>query len=145
MARPFGSFKFKTPGDFNKKIEKYFNSLKEKEMPTKGGLSLFLGITKDSLGDYEKRKNYSYSLKRAYNLIEDVWTQKLAGQSVAGVIFYLKNAFKKDWRDRYDTDITSGNKPIAILTNALHSNNRNKEDNETAKENQDNTRGNFGQ
>jgi len=105
MGRPFGTFKYKTPEDFSQSIESYFTDCTElKNMPTKGGLALHLELSKESLGDYIKREVYSDSLKRAYDLIENAWVQRLSGQSVAGVIFYLKNAFKKDWRDRYDTE-----------------------------------------
>jgi hypothetical protein len=84
-------------------------------MPTKGGLALYLDTTRETLGDYEKKEDYSDAIKRAYGLIENAWVQKLSGQSVAGVIFYLKNAYKENWKDRNETDITTGGKPLGAL------------------------------
>ena len=126
MARPKGTLKFRTPDDLIEGIERYFKECEsEKEMPTKGGLALSLNISKESLGDYIKRDNYSDSLKRAYNLIENAWVQRLTGQSVAGVIFYLKNAFSKDWRDKQETDITTGGKPLFLPSEIINKYNLN--------------------
>lgn len=75
-------------------------------MPTKGGMALCLDTCRDTLGEYEKKENYSDTIKRAYKTIENAWVQKLAGQSVAGIIFYLKNAFKENWKDRNEVHNT---------------------------------------
>jgi hypothetical protein len=82
------------------------------KLPTKGGLAIFLGITTETLLDYEKNKvEFSFAIKRAYGLIEETWTQRLNDpKQVTGPIFYLKNAFH--WRDRTETDITSGGDKI---------------------------------
>ena len=94
-----------TPDSFRNKIEQYFlDCVKDKKAPTKGGLALALDLTRESLGDYEKYEGYSDSLKRAYTLIEENWVQKLSGPNVAGTIFYLKNAFKDQWKDKQETE-----------------------------------------
>ena len=77
-------------------------------MATKAGLALHLNTTRETLGDYEKKKDFSYAIKRAYTIIEEAWNQKLAGNSPTGSIFYLKSAFQ--YRDRID--VTSDDKPI---------------------------------
>ena len=131
MGRPL---KFKTPKELDDLIEAYWlNCSNNKLNPTKGGLAIYLDTTKETLGDYENKEGYSYSIKKAYNIIEESWVQALGNkQAVAGVIFYLKNAFKKDWRDRNETDITSGGKPIPILN--VSANPSNNKDSEPIKE-----------
>ena len=96
-----------TPEEFDVKIQGYFNvCIEKKGVPTKGGLALELDLTRESLGDYEKYEGYSDTLKKAYTLIEENWVQRLAGNNVAGTIFYLKNAFKEQWRDKQETEHT---------------------------------------
>lgn len=77
-------------------------------MPTKGGLALYLDTTRETLSDYEDKEEFSDALKSAYLIIEEAWVQKLSGQAVTGTIFYLKNAYSKDWREKTEQDITSG-------------------------------------
>ncbi|MCH8942846.1 MAG: hypothetical protein IIA48_10485, partial [Bacteroidetes bacterium] len=99
--------------DLEDKITDYFTEGEEKKkLPTKGGLALHLGTTRETLGDYEgKGDEFSYAIKRAYGVIEEAWVQRLnASQQVAGTIFYLKNAFH--FRDRTETDVTSGGEKI---------------------------------
>ena len=99
--------------ELNKKCEGYFAGCIEKiEMPSKAGLRVFLGLDKSLYSDYKKK--YPNPIKRAEDLIEKAWVQRLAGANATGAIFYLKNAFKEDYRDRYDTDITSGGKSFLI-------------------------------
>ena len=103
MGRPP---KFKTPDELREKIENFFiQCIEKKKVPTKGGLAIALDTTRETLGDYEKKKDYSDALKSAYLFIEENWVQKLAGSNVAGTIFYLKNAFKDNWRDKQEIEI----------------------------------------
>lgn len=97
-----------TPEEFDIKVQAYFSScIEQKKVPTKGGLALYLDLTRESLGDYEsKYEEYSDTIKKAYTLIEEEWVQRLAGNNVAGTIFYLKNAFAKYWRDKVETEHT---------------------------------------
>jgi len=83
------------------------------DLPTKSGLRIWLDISPSTYSDYKKR--FPNALKRVENIIEDTWVQKLAGQNVTGSIFYLKNAYAELYRDRTETDITSGGKVIPIL------------------------------
>lgn len=88
------------------------------KFPTKGGLFIALDISSQTYFRYKKVKK-DKALKRAINLvesaIEEVWVQALPSKekSVAGVIFYLKNAFA--WRDKKETELsTKDGKPLKI-------------------------------
>lgn len=101
--------KFQTPEELNDKINEFLMECNEKGIhPTKGQLALYLDTTRETLSDYEKKEGYSDAIKRIYGIIEEHWVQQLANkQSVAGIIFYLKNAYSRDWRDKNETDITT--------------------------------------
>ena len=84
-------------------------------MPNKAGLCLWLGISRDTYSEY--RKKFPDTIKKIDDAIEDAWVQRLRSNAPTGAIFYLKNAFKNDFKDRHVTDITSGGKalPTPIL------------------------------
>lgn len=111
MGRPP---KFSSPEDLQEKIDGYLKECeKKKNYPTKGGLALYLDTTRDLLSDYEKKEEYSDTIKGIYQVIEDTWVQGLQKKnSVAGIIFYLKNAFGKDYRDKQELDHTSKGESI---------------------------------
>lgn len=109
--------KFENKEDLENLVYEYFANLDVHTMPTKAGLALYLDTTKVTLGDYHNEvygEDFSYPIKRAYVKIEEAWVQRLTNQSVAGVIFYLKNAFKSEYKDRHETDITSDGKQISF-------------------------------
>src|SRR3990167_8705180 len=94
-----------TQQEFNTKIQDYFLlCIESKKAPTKGGLALYLDTTRETLSEYEEKKGFVDTIKRAYLLIEEEWVQRLSGNNVAGTIFYLKNAFAKYWRDKQETE-----------------------------------------
>src|SRR3990167_3720209 len=94
-----------TAEEFDLKIQEYFKKcIEDKSMATKGGLALYLDMTRDMLLDYSKREEFTNAIKRAYLVIEEDWVQTLRNQSVAGTIFYLKNAFSDLWRDRQEQE-----------------------------------------
>lgn len=108
--------KFNSPEELQEKLEQYFNQcIENNKMPTKGGLALYLDTTRETLSDYEKKEEFSDAIKVSYQIIEDAWVQKLSGQAVTGTIFYLKNAFSRDWRDKTEQDVTSGGESISPL------------------------------
>lgn len=88
------------------------NCGKEHQMPNKASLCIWLGISRDTYNEYKKK--FPDAIKGAEAWIENAWVQRLAGNAPTGAIFYLKNAFKEDYRDRHETDITSGGKPLLI-------------------------------
>lgn len=92
-------------------ISEYFGICDEKkQIPDKAGLCLFLGISRDTYNQYKKK--YPDAVKGADLAIEKAWVARLAGPNATGAIFYLKNAFHEFYRDRYETDVTSGDKPL---------------------------------
>ncbi len=96
-------------------ITDYFKSCEEARLlPNKAGLCIWLGITKETYNQYRKKPEFSDSIKACDSMIENAWVQRLAGNAPTGAIFYLKNAFKEDYRDKHETDITTGGKPLQI-------------------------------
>lgn len=143
MAKNGRPPKFNTPKELKEKIEEYFGNCDEnREMPTKAGLALHLDTTRETLGDYEdgSRDNeetkedgllFSDTIKRAYLIIENAWTQKLSGNNATGPIFYLKAAFK--YRDR--VDVTSDDKELPQPIMNVLPNIGNEENSESQEEN----------
>lgn len=78
--------------------------LDTKRMPTKSGIALFLGVNRDTLLEYEKKKDFSGVLKDVYTHIEENWTQSLMKAYPTGSIFYLKNTF--GWADKVEQTST---------------------------------------
>ena len=102
---------FESTEELRTRIEEYFEDIRafnasittRGKLPTKGGMTLFLGVSRDTLNEYEDKEGYSDTIKDAYLRIEDGWVQNLTAQSAAGTIFYLKNAFH--YRDQKDVNL----------------------------------------
>ncbi len=118
--------KFKNTYDLQKKIDEYFeggidtttkvignkkDGYQEIEVPclTLTGLALHLGFcSRQSLYDYEKKPEFSYSIKRARTLIEREYEQLLVTGNPVGAIFALKNFGWKDKQEiKQDIDLKS--------------------------------------
>lgn len=126
VGRPL---KFKTPEDLEDKINEFLIACNVKGItPTKGQLALYLDTTRETLSEYEEKEEYVDALKRIYLIIEENWVQKLTGQAVTGTIFYLKNAYSKNWREKSEQDITSGGKPFVPIYGSLSIKKSNEED-----------------
>lgn len=80
-------------------------------MPNKAGLCLALKISRDTYNEYRKR--FPDALKAAEDYVEDAWVQRLAGNAPTGAIFYLKNAFAADYKDRQTLSGDSENPLVA--------------------------------
>ena len=92
-------------------ILKYFDSCESsRTIPNKAGLCVFLHISRETYNQYKTR--FPDALKAVEDYIENAWVQRLAGNSPTGAIFYLKNAFSRDYRDKHETDLTSGGEKI---------------------------------
>ena len=131
MGRPP---KYKTSLDLWKVASEYFELCdKNKQLPEKAGLCIFLEITRDTYSEYRKREDLSDTIKRLDLYIESNWVRRLNSQSPVGAIFYLKNAFKEEYRDRHETDITSGGDKIIPIY--VSGNNSPKENSEVKEEN----------
>ena len=108
MARPP---KYESDEEFNKAVNAYFKMCEEKRlMPNKAGFCYALKISRDTYNEYKKR--FPDALKAIESYIEEAWVQRLAGTTPTGAIFYLKNAFSADYRDRTETDVTSKGEKI---------------------------------
>lgn len=118
---------FETPEQAQKKIEKYFETIKgkfhmethpetqlefrvwdiEPEPATITGLALFLGFeSRQSLYDYEKKEGFTCIIKKARLRVEHEYEKKLNYDKCTGAVFALKNM---GWSDRMDLQQTSTN------------------------------------
>jgi len=75
------------------------------EQPTITGLAIYLGFeSRQSVYDYEKNGEFSYTIKRARLHIENSYEKELLGKGVTGAIFALKNF---GWADKQEVDHTT--------------------------------------
>lgn len=122
---------YETEEALKAKIDEYFESLKgefhfeadpEDEskdvrvmdtpsaFPSITGLALFLDFeSRQSIYDYEKKGEFSYTIKRARLYIESFYEQQLLGKGVTGAIFALKNF---GWSDKQDISHTIIEQPL---------------------------------
>lgn len=103
---------YTTPEELETMCESYFLECQEnKERPTVTGLALFLGYcSKQSIYDNIDKPIFSYPLKKSLLRIENALERKLENNSVAGVIFALKNM---GWKDKTEVE-QSGNVGLNI-------------------------------
>jgi hypothetical protein len=107
--------KFNDAEAIAKKVLAYFDSCeKSRTMPNKAGLCISLNISRDTYNEYKKK--FPDAIKAAESWIENAWVQRLAGNSPTGAIFYLKNAFKDDYREKQEVDHTSKGKELRMPT-----------------------------
>jgi hypothetical protein len=94
---------YSNPDDLDNNSDQYFIECEEKKVrPTVTGLTLYLGFAdKTTLYDYLKREEFSHSIKKALTRIENALEQKLENNSVAGIIFALKNM---GWKDKQELE-----------------------------------------
>lgn len=79
--------------------------LRHPEQPTITGLAIYLGFeSRQSIYDYEKNGEFSYTIKRARLFIENAYEKELLGKGVTGAIFALKNF---GWADKQEVDHTT--------------------------------------
>lgn len=114
--------KFESGADLAEQLLAYFDLCdKSKIMPTKAGLCLALTITRETYNQYKHKDGFSDALKGAELYMEDKWNQRLSGNSPTGAIFYLKNAFKEEYKDRHETDVTTGGQPLQFGWQTINS------------------------
>ena len=91
---------------FAAKVSEYFEYIKqENKFPTITGMALFLGFeSRQSMYAYENKPDFCYIVKRAKLIIEMHYEQGLNGNSVAGMIFALKNM---GWKDKTESEVNS--------------------------------------
>lgn len=96
-------------------IAAYFQNCNDnKRYPTKAGLCVALDVDKETYNEWKKNKvkGFSVALKRFERVAEDWWVQRLTSQGAVGAIFYLKNAFKEDYKDKFENENTGA--PVII-------------------------------
>jgi hypothetical protein len=94
--------KFKTPEELEERINDYFDTrTKQDRRYTVAGLCRWLKCGRDLLIDYDKKDQFSDTIKDAKLRIEEQLEEVLiSGQPCTGIIFNLKNNF--GWRDRQE-------------------------------------------
>jgi hypothetical protein len=111
VGRPL---KFETVEDLQSAIEDYFANTKQEDWLITG-LAVHLNTSRETLMDYEGRKEFSDAVKGAKDRIEMAYERDLRTRGTAGSIFGLKNF---GWVDRIETanrntnlDIPAGELP----------------------------------
>ena len=100
--------KYETVEELNDKIVEYFEKIKkEKDSPTITGLVLHCGFCdRASFYDYEKKPEFTHTIKKARTTLEMVYEKYLLkGNNTAGAIFALKNF---GWTDKQQIEHTDG-------------------------------------
>lgn len=114
---------YSSPDALDEKINEYFTTgMRRKTFYSKAGeayeipiptftdLCIFLGFCdRQSFYDYEKRPEFSCSMKKARTLVEREYEEMLHGNNATGAIFALKNF---GWRDKQEIDHTTNGKDI---------------------------------
>lgn len=99
--------KFETVESLQKVMQDYFDKTPSDEW-TVTGLALCVG-SKQLLNDYEARDEYKDIVREAKLLVENGYEIDLKKFGRAGSIFALKNF---NWKDKMETDHTTGGQPI---------------------------------
>jgi len=74
--------------------------------PTISGLAYTLDMTTETLRQYELKDEFSATIKKAKQKVENALEGRLYGAAPAGVIFNLKNNF--GWKDKTETEHSGG-------------------------------------
>jgi hypothetical protein len=75
------------------------------------GLAVFLDTSRETLINYEIRKKFFDTIKRAKEKCHGYAEESLfIGKNPTGAIFNLKNNY--GWHDKTETDLTTGGKPL---------------------------------
>lgn len=106
--------KYASEEALKEKILAYFEQADlKKRIYSKAGLMSFLDISRPTWMEYKKK--YPNATRVAEFAIEEVWIDRLTAPGATGAIFYLKNAFKEDYKDRNETDLTSGGDKLQTI------------------------------
>lgn len=103
---------FKSPEVLQGEIKNYFAAIADQKMKlTISGLCYALGFdSRQSFYDYEKKPDFTYTIKRARLFIESHYEQLIQGNNPTGAIFALKNF---GWSDKQEIE-QSGNMNLDI-------------------------------
>lgn len=93
---------FEKPDDMQALVDKYFE---EEDRPTISGLALYLGFAdRYSLYEYEKKPEFTYTIKRIRARITAQYERAVFGNNAAGPIFMLKNL---GYSDKQEIDLNA--------------------------------------
>lgn len=113
MAQAGRPPKYKTAEELQKLIDQYWENLKPEQPPTVTGLALALGMSRQDLINYQARDEFFDTIKQAKQAVEEFNESRLiTGNSVAGVIFNLKNNF--NWKDKTEQEVSNTIKTVYI-------------------------------
>lgn len=94
--------KFKSIKELQEKIDAYFVDCEEYEEPiTLTGLCIWLDTTRETLMDYQEADEFSDTIKKAKQRIENAYEKRLIKRGNAGDIFALKQF---GWTDKQEID-----------------------------------------
>ena len=89
-----------TPESLKSKMDEYFDKTPENEY-TVTGLVLYIGSSKQSMADYEKRAGFKEIIQTAKLRVENAYEKDLRERGRSGDIFALKNF---GWTDKTETE-----------------------------------------
>lgn len=105
--------KYDTVEQLEAVIIKYWENLRPEQPPTVTGLALALDMTREGLIHYGEKEEFADTIKKAKQQVEQFNEERLiSGNSVAGVIFNLKNNF--NWKDKTEQEVSSTVKTVYI-------------------------------
>lgn len=113
---PGRPLKFKTVEELQSAIDAYFADTPKDEW-TITGLALALDTYRQTLVNYEHKDEFMDTVKKAKQRIENGYEIDLKKHGRSGTIFALKNF---DWKDKQETDLTSGGEKIVLLPSEIH-------------------------
>jgi hypothetical protein len=98
--------KFTDVDELEEKIDGFFAFCDANEYPyTIHGLCVHIGCTRDTLCEYEKKPQFSDTIKKAKEKIRWFVERELfQGKNPSGMIFWLKN--NAGWKDKQETEIS---------------------------------------
>ena len=92
--------KFENVEILQKKMDEYFSTTPIEER-TITWLAVFLDTSRETLTDYEKRDEFSDTIKKGKDKVEYSYELSLRKRGSAGDIFWLKNF---GWKDKQEID-----------------------------------------
>lgn len=101
--------KFETVEKLQEQIDLYFKNTPKEEW-TITGLALALDTSRETLCEYQERKEFVDTVKKAKEMVEHSYELDLKKYGRSGTIFALKNF---DWKDKTEQDITSKGERLA--------------------------------
>ena len=94
--------KWSSPEELQKQIDKYFQECEANDEPlTITGLAMALDTYRDVLMDYQEKDEFSNTIKKAKQKIENAYEKRLIKYVRRGDIFALKNF---NWNDKQEIE-----------------------------------------